>query len=236
VAPPRLEPFRPTPPERGLPATLRDPVRAVLLLGAIALLVGALLSWLEVFMPGHGWFEMSSFERSNDGGFCLELSIVTIAAAWSDRIATSRQPFLVAAPLFLGVVAVIVMYLGYTDAQAYLDSLKNSGGHGYLLPGFWIAAAGAGLVTLAGAAGVYRARNETRFHVPMSQAGLATMLGGGAGAFIGFGAAIVLGEALDPSASLAGSTVVFLAIVLALVGAWIGTRVGRAFGGGPGEP
>jgi hypothetical protein len=42
----------------------------------------------------------------------------------------------------------------------------------------------------------------------------------------------VLGEALDPGAALAGSTVVFLAILLALIGVWIGTRVGRAFAGG----
>ena len=232
MAPPRLEPLRPTPPKTGLPAVVRDPVRAVLLVGAVALIVGAMLSWLEVFLPGTGWFEMSSFERANDGGFCLELGIVALAAAWSDRVAESRQPFVVAAPLLLGVVSVIVMYLGYNDAQTYFHSLKNSGGHGYLLPGYYVAAAGAGLVTLAGMAGVYRARHETRFHFPMSRAGVATMLGGGAGAFIGFGAAVVLGEALDPGAALAGSTVVFLAILLALIGVWIGTRVGRAFAGG----
>jgi hypothetical protein len=231
AAPPRLEPFRPTPPERGLPHALKDPVRLALIVAGVLLFVGSLLSWIEVWLPGHGWMEISSFERAGDGAITLELGLLIAAFAWADRISESRLPVAVVLPLIFGLATLAVMKLGWDQAQDYLASLKNSGGHGYMLPGFWIALAGAGLAVLGGAVAVFRARREVRFQVRVSRATAVSTLGGAAGAVVGIGAAVVLGEDLGTNATVTGSAVTFLSIVFAIVGAWLGARIGRAFGG-----
>ncbi|HEY6014919.1 MAG TPA: hypothetical protein VIU37_12965, partial [Candidatus Limnocylindrales bacterium] len=120
---------------------------------------------------------------------------------------------------------------GWDDAQAYLASLKNSGGHGYMLPGFWIALTGAGLAVIGGAVAVYRVRREVRFRVHVSRATGVSVLGGVIGAVVGIGAAVVLGEDFGTNPTVTGSAVTFLSIVLGIVGAWLGSRIGRAFGG-----
>ncbi|MBI3750183.1 MAG: hypothetical protein HY263_00795 [Chloroflexi bacterium] len=231
MAAPRLEPFRPTPRERGLPHALKDPVRLALVVAGVLLLVGSLLSWIAVFLPGHGWSEVSSFERAGDGAIILELGLIIAVLAWADRVSESRQPIAVVLPLILALAAVLVMKLGWDQAQEYLDSLKNGGGHGYMLPGFWIALGGAGLAVAGAAAAVIRARKEVRFEVRVSRATAVSVLGGTAGAVVGIGAAIVLGEDFGTNATVTGSAVTFLSIVLGIVGAWLGSRIGRAFGG-----
>lgn len=231
MAAPRLEPFRPTPRERGLPHALKDPVRLALVVAGVLLFVGSLLSWIEVFLPGHGWSEVSSFEQAGDGAITLELGLIIAAFAWADRVSESRLPVAVVLPLVFGLASLVLMKLGWDQAQSYLDSLKNSGGHGYMLPGFWIALAGAGLAVIGGAVALIRVRKEVRFQVHVSRSTAASTLGGAAGAVIGIGAAIVLGEDFGTNATVTGSAVTFLSIVLGIVGTWLGARIGRAFGG-----
>ncbi|HEX7951169.1 MAG TPA: hypothetical protein VF494_12530 [Candidatus Limnocylindrales bacterium] len=231
AAPPRLEPFRPTPPERGLPHALKDPVRLALIVAGGLLFAGSLLSWIEVFLPGHGWREVSSFEGAGDGAITLELGLIIAALAFADRISESRLPVAVLLPLVLATASLALMKLGWDDAQAYLASLKNSGGHGYMLPGFWIALAGAVLAVLGGAVAVYRVRREVTFRVHVSRTTGASVLGGATGAVVGIGAAVVLGEYVGTNATVAGSAVTFLSIVFGIVGAWLGSRIGRAFAG-----
>lgn len=231
ASPPRLEPFRPTPRERGLPHALKDPVRLVLVVAGVLLFVGSILSWIEVWLPGHGWMEVSSFERAGDGAIALELGLLIAAFAWADRVSESRLPVAVLLPLVLGLASLAVMKIGWDQAQDYLDSLKNGGGHGYMLPGFWIALAGAGLATIGGAVALFRVRKEVRFEVHMSRTTGVSVLGGVIGAVVGIGAAVVLGEDLGTNATVTGSAVTFLSIVFGIVGAWLGSRIGRAFGG-----
>jgi uncharacterized membrane protein YeaQ/YmgE (transglycosylase-associated protein family) len=55
------------------------------------------------------------------------------------------------------------------------------------------------------------------------------VLGGVLGAVAGIGAAVVLGETFATNATVTGSIVTFLSIVLGLVGAWLGARIAQAF-------
>jgi hypothetical protein len=236
VEAPRLEPFRPSAPQPGLPLALRDPLRIALLIGAAMLVVGSLLSWIEVFIPGTGWTDISSFARAGDGAIVLEIGVVLGLLTWADRTSTSRQPVLVALPLGLGLASLLLMKLGWDQAQAYLASLVNAGGHGYLLPGFYIALAGAVLTTIAAGAGVVRARREgVRFAVTLRRGAVIRVAGGAIGAVAGIGAAVILGEDFGTNGTVTGTAVTFLSIVFAIVGAWLGTRIGSAFAGDPGD-
>jgi hypothetical protein len=228
---PRLEPLRPTPRERGLPGVFRDPVRTALLISGVLLFVGSLLDWIEVFQPGHGWTSISSFARAGDGAITLELGLIIGLIAWADRTATSRLPALIALPLVLGIASLLLMKLSFDSAQELLASLANGGGYGYLLPGFYVALAGALLATGLGAAAVLRARRHVSFTFEVRRATLAPILGGAVGAVLGMLAAVVLGENFGTDPTTTGSAVTLLVIVLAIVGGWLGSRVGGAFAG-----
>lgn len=228
---PRLEPLRPTPQQRGLPQVLRDPVRTCLLIAGVLLFVGSLLSWLEVFQPGHGWTDISSFARAGDGAITLEIGLVIGLLAWADRTSTSRIPALVALPLVLGVASLVLMKLGYDGAEEYLASLANGGGYGYLLPGFYIALVGAVLATGAGAAAVLRARHNVNFAVQVRRTTLAPVIGGFLGVVLGMLTAVVLAEEFGTNPTTTGSAVTLLLIVLAIAGGWLGARVGGSFAG-----
>jgi hypothetical protein len=228
---PRLEPFRPTPQVRTLPGALKDPVRIAQLIGGAGLFFGSLLDWVEYWLPGHGWQTLSSFTRAGDGAIALEIGLIVAAFAWADRVATSRYPVLVAAPLVLGVVSLIVLKLGFDQAQEYLAGLTNSGGHGDMLPGFWMALGGAGLVTIAGAIRLFRARREVSFSVSIPPGTAIRVLGGVLGAVAGIASAVVLGETFGTNATITGSAVTLLSIVLGLIGAWLGARIAHAFTG-----
>jgi len=207
-------------------------VRVTLLVAGVLLFVGSLLSWIEVFLPGTGWTDISSFARAGDGAITLELGLVIGLFTWADRTSTSRQPILVVLPLVLGVASLLLMKLGFDSAEDYLASIAHGGGHGYLLPGFYIALLGGALATLGGVLVIVRARHEVRFTVHVSRTALASIAGGVVGAVVGIGAAVVLGEDLGTNATVTGSAVTFLAIVLSIVGGWLGAQVGRSFAGG----
>jgi len=228
---PRLEPLRPTPRQRGLPHVFRDPVRAATLAAGVLLFVGSLLSWIEAFQPGLGWTDISSFARAGDGAITFELGLIIGLIAWADRTATSRIPAIIALPLILGLASLVLMKLGFDSAEEYLASLAHGGGYGYLLPGFYIALAGAVLATGAGAAAVLRARRHVSFAIEVRRQTLAPILGGALGAVMGMVAAVVLGEDFGTDPTSTGSAVTLLVIILAIVGGWLGARVGGAFGG-----
>jgi len=229
---PRLEPFRPTPQQRRLPDALRDPVRIALLVAGLGLFVGSATSWAQYFLPGHGIQEISSFERAGDGAITLVLGIVLIGITWADRIAESKLPGLVLLPLVLGIVAVSLVKFGWDQDQAFLAGLKSAGGYGSMLPGFWATLAAAALAVVAGAAHVVRMRGQVSYAVEVSSATMTTAVAGVIGAVIGIGAAVVIGEDFSSNPTITGSAVTFLSIILGLVGAWLGARIGRSFIGG----
>jgi hypothetical protein len=226
---PRLAPFAPTAPRKGLHPALRDPIRVGLWLGGASLVIGSLLGWLQVWLPYQGWTEISSFERAGDGLITLELGLVLVALGWSERAGESRLAVVVAAPLAVGLFAFIAMRLAYQDGAIYLASLTKYGGRGDYLPGFWLATAGAVIATVAGAGRVFVARRRVRFGIRLDPATIAGTVGGVAGAVLGIGAAVVVGERLSASSALAGTAATFFAIVFGLFGAWLGARVLRSF-------
>jgi hypothetical protein len=229
----RLSRFTPTARKgRGLHAAFKDPTRLSLVAAAVLLLAGSALSWAEIWLPVRGWFDLSSFEGANDGGIILELSLVLFAIAWSERAWNSRLAILVAAPAAIGIIAVIDLRIAGETIQAYIDSLWTQGGHGYLLPGFFMTIGGATLAILAGVVRIWRARRETRWTIGIRRTTLASIIGGGVGAVVGFASGVTLGQHVTAGGStgVTGSLLILFAIGFGFAGTWLGAWAGGLVG------
>ena len=230
---PKLSRFQPSAPSRmGLPQALRDPLRAGLVVAAVALAFGSISGWTQVWLPGRGWFEVSGFNGAGDGGITLEVALVLLALAWSERLSSSRLGIIVLAPFLLGVFALLDLRIALVNAFQYLDSLKNSGGYGYILPGYWLTVGGAALATAAGLIRVWRARHETRWTIGIGRATAAAAVGGVVGALGGFYAGVTIGQRITEGAigGVTGSVLILLAIAFGFGGAWLGAWAGNIIG------
>jgi hypothetical protein len=228
---PRLAPFRPSEKPQGrIHPALRDPVRLTLIVAAALLVLGSAASWIEVWQPGRGWFEVSSFEGANDGGIMLELGLLLFGLTWSERASGSRLAILAIAPMIVGLVAVLDLVIAHTAAQSYLDGLAGSGGHGYILPGFWATVGGGVLATLGGAVRLFRIRRSVRWSIGIARTTAGGVAGGIVGAVVGFVAAINFGQRItaDALGGVSGSVLILLVIVFGFAGAWIGALAGSS--------
>lgn len=229
---PRLEPFQATAREPGwrLHPALREPLRLAVLVAAGILIAGSISSWVEIFIPGRGWFDKSAFEGANDGGITLELGLGMLAVAISERAWGARLAVLVVAPLALGLVAILDLIVAYGAATDYLngEELRASSGHGYLLPGFWLAVVGAVAATATGAVRVWRARHETRWTVRVARSLLGAAVGGVTGATVGFIAGLTFGERLAAGSigGVTGGAAVVFALGFGFAGTWLGAVTG----------
>lgn len=229
---PRLSRFQPTQREPGLriPAALREPLRLATVVGSVLLVAGAMSAWVEVWLPGRGWSEQSSFAGPNDGGITLELGLAIFAIAWAERLWSNRLAVLVAGPFVLGLIALLDLRVAFAAATTYLDgdSLHNSGGHGFLLPGFWLAIAGAALATLAGGIRIWRARHTTRWSIGVARSFAGAAAGGIVGTGLGFFIGITVGTRVTTGqiGGVTGSAMILFAIGFAFAGAWLGAATG----------
>jgi len=231
IHPPRLAPFQPTRREPGfhLPAAVRERVRLATVVGSVVLVAGAISAWVEVFLPGRGWFEQSSFAGANDGGITLELGLGIFAVAWADRLWTNRLAIVVIAPLALGLTALLDLRVAALTATDYIngEDLRIVGGQAYLLPGFWLAVIGAALATVAGAIRVWRARHTTRWTIGIARSFAGATIGGVIGAGLGFVVGITIGTRITMGiGGVSSSATALFAIAFAFAGAWLGAAGG----------
>lgn len=222
-----------------IPALLRDPARALVLLGGLLLVGGAFLDWMRGWLPYVEWFEVSGFQRAGDGIIALFVGIAAIVVARSERVAAGGSALLVVIPLGLGLLALAVIRLAHQDLGIYIASLTKYGGRGEFLPGFWVTVAGAVIATLGGLVRAWAGREtlrRVRVRLPLS--GTATAVGVVAGTVAGIigGAGFAGWITAGTIAGIAASVTMLFAIAFGFagagVGAWLGGRIGRSLGGG----
>jgi hypothetical protein len=208
---------------------LRDPLRATLLGALVVMVIGTLRPWIHGWLPGIGDFTVSGFERAGDAAIILELGIVGVVLTGSDRAWNSRITPLVVGPLVIAVGCLLIVRIAWVEATEYLDSLNPRGGHGEILPWFWMTGLGAAVGTLAGAIAVWRARGRLSFNPGLTPSAVAAAVGAVAGAVFGFIAGTRIAELLTAGsiAGVASSVIVIVAVALAFLGAWVGA-VGAA--------
>lgn len=221
-------PELPGPAPRRLPAALRDPLRLAILAGLLLMLVGDVMPWFRLWLPGRGFFEVSGFERAGDAGLVLELGLVILVLTWADQAWNSRTTLLVAGPLLVGAACVVILRVAWAAGMSHIRSLAGAGGHGSVLPWFWLAVAGAIIVTIGGAIALWRARARVSFRVGVSRSAIGGAIGGVAGAVGGFVAGVQISDLMagDDIAWVSTSLLVLLSIALGFVGAWIGAIFG----------
>lgn len=217
----------PAPPgRRSLPQALREPLRAATLGAAVITAGGALLPFMRIFKPGTGWFDITGFQQTGDGGFVLELAIVAGVLVWVDGAWNSKILALVAGPAVLGGACILILRDYYQTGIVYLAGLTTSSGYGGFGPGFWIAVAGAVALTVTATITTWRARNRLSFRAGATLASVAGVGGGVVGAIAGFVAGSTIAPLLVRGTVGQASTVgVIAAIALAFLGAWFGAMV-----------
>jgi hypothetical protein len=216
-------------PRRGsrLHPAFREPARLALVAAGGVMALGSLLDWIEAWLPYRGTFSVSGFEQAGDGAITLVLSLLMVAFAWSEQASESRTPVVVAAPLALGVVGLLVLRDGYQEATFFLEDLATRGGHGFVLPGFWIALAGAAATTLVGAIRIWRLRDVVRFSFAVRWRTVLAAIGAVVGAVAGYLAGVGLTSRLLEGAmgGTLASVLILAAILGTILGAWVGARV-----------
>jgi len=206
-----------------LPSALREPLRAATVASAIVTIVGTMLPFMRAFRPGTGWYDITGFEQTGDGGFVLELAIVAGVLVWIDGAWNSRIVALVAGPTVIGAASVLILRDFYQTGLVYLDGLKGSGGYGGFEPGFWIAVAGAVALTVTGGLETWRVRRRLSFRPGATMTSMVGIAGGVGGAILGF----VVGSTIAPllvhgTVGQSSTVAVIAAIALAFLGAWFG--------------
>jgi hypothetical protein len=213
---------------RRRPDVLREPVRALVFVAAIATAIGALLPWLHAEQPGYAPYDISGFEQAGDGGLILELVVLAAYVAWSERAWRSRYALIVGAPFVLGLLNLAILRLALTNFDTLMRFLERAGGHAQYLPGFFLTVAGIVALVIGGALAIWQARRRLSFAVGVDRSAVAGISGGVVGAVGGFIGGSRVAEMLTSGAIAGVSTtiIVLMAFTLAFVGAWLGAIVG----------
>jgi hypothetical protein len=229
IAGPRLPRFRPSEARRGPHPVLTDPARLTMLVGALVVIVGTLTSWVEVWLPARGWFDLGAFTGS-DGGIALELGLVVLFFAWNEWASQTRLGEVIFAPLVFGILILLELRLAHSGALDYLASLRNSGGHGFILPGFWVTVAGGVLVVAGSIVRVWRRRHDMRWALHADWSLIGGTAGAVVGAIAGFVAGVTVANRLTEGglSGVTGSVVVPFALAFMFFGAAAGAWIGNA--------
>jgi len=225
--------LRPTTPDfEPEPSRLRDPARALILVGAAVAIVASPLPWLvRVGNPPPqtvtGWSGVAD-------GFFLAVAAVGLAVlAWSRSAGDSPSILLRALPAVLGAVSVAFGVGAVRSMDNRIHIWEREGATGVHQPALWVFLVGAALLAVGGTwLGLRRVRDRSRPRVvvTISADTARWAVFGMVGTAVGVGvvALVVLNSGLDPVAMslplLVG--VMVGAIVGGNAGAWLARTIG----------
>jgi hypothetical protein len=214
-------------------ALVRSPIRLGFTIGALIMLVGALLPWAEGkigLLP----VRFGGFDGAADGLILAAFAIVAILMARGPDFLFAVDGVRRWAPLLLGLACVGIWLLGWQSAQFRIQGWVDDDGSGSMTIWYWVTGVGVAILAVTGAYATLR------YHPGQTSDPLAlvrrprrsdavALLG-----WIGGIAGLVLGASLALSIvppAAASAPMLFMAAIGAIIGAYAGRAVGRFLGG-----
>ena len=211
------------------PIVVREPLRLLLVIGAVGAVVGSFIPWADGRLPSLGSVTFSPMTTA-DG---VILPILAALMGWigvNEGAAESRTRTVQASLAALGVVAVLVWISALGSADRQVASWLRSTGSGSIGIGIWLAGVGVALLAITGAILSLRAwrangaaGDPSEITVsPRAIARAVIEVAGGVGGLVA-GMALVLSQ----FGALALAPMAFAAVFGAAIGMALGNRVAR---------
>lgn len=223
---------RPAPVVTRRPSPLRDPPRALIVVGGLLAIVASPLPWLTRI--GNPPAETRTGWSGTADGFLLAVvAIVLIALALSRGAGSSRSRGLRLMPAGLGALAAVLGFGSLRALENQVDLWERGGATGVYEPWVFVAVAGAGIVAAGGVwLGIRQSLQPMGPRDPtdtfrITRAGVASVALGGLGVLVGsVGAAlVVLNSGLNDVAM--SMPLLFGILIGSLFGGYVGDRVAR---------
>jgi hypothetical protein len=233
--------WQPTRDRKRLGFLVLTPARVTVGVGALVTILAGLMPWAEGTVPGRGGFEpifFSGLGGAGDGVVLILLAGATAFLVLHQTPATSRVRLVHAIPYLLVLLAASSVANGYRAAQLEIVAWENRGGQGSISFGLYLAALGVAIMALGLAALLpalirwRRASDDPADLMTVSRRGVAELVGGLVGLFVGGALGIQLAVSLTsiPVIGLIALGAVFGALLGAYAGSWAARSLVDALG------
>ena len=212
----------------------REPVRAGVLLASGLFIIGSRVPWIEGMLPYQPHVEVSGYANAGDGAITFLAALFTLGWALRRSFFESRQTAIAIFPLVIGVAGLVITRVAAQNAEFLIANWEKRGGHGSISTGLWLTVLAALTMTVAGAIHLWRIRREVSFRPGLTPGDIGAVAGAVAGAVGGVIGATAIADRFisQDQAAVFASAQVFILLPLLFLGAWVGSKVGRAIGDG----
>jgi hypothetical protein len=227
--------WQPTRDRKRLGFLVLTSARVTVGVGALVTILAGLMPWAEGTVPGRGGFEpifFSGLGGAGDGVVLILLAGATAFLVLHQTPATSRVRLVHAIPYLLVLLAASSVANGYRAAQLEIVAWENRGGQGSISFGLYLAALGVAIMALGLAALLpalirwRRASDDPADVMTVSRRGVAELVGGLVGLFVGGALGIQLAVSLTPVPVI--GLIALGAVFGALLGAYAGSWASRS--------
>ncbi len=209
----------------------RQPARVAVALGLVVTIIASLLPWIDGTNGAGHRVSLNGFVGPGDGGFLTVFGVAQGVVVLSRWTAEARAAVLRVMPALIGVVLILTCFTAQLDVGSEIRGIEFEGGHVAITAFFWAAVGGALLMAVAGfwlttadrlRRGPWLRRAEIRAAVDRRV--IVPALLGVVGALGGF--VIVLSAGARTFESALVLILVVVALIGAIVGGWLGYRIG----------
>ena len=210
----------------------REPGRLAVLAGFVAAFVASFLPWIDGTNGAGHHVSMNGLVSAADGGFLIVFGLALTVLVMSRWAAEGRSWIMRLLPLLGALILLFTVRTAQLDATTEIKGIEFEGGHASETVFFYAAIGGALLMSL-GAIWIVladRARRgawfrEGEVRSSLQPRALVPFAGGFAGAILGFVTVLVVGAQIFTSQLVL--VFVVLALLGAIVGGWLGYRIGQ---------
>jgi hypothetical protein len=213
----------------------REPPRLAVLAGLVVAFVASFLPWVQGTSGAGHPVAFNGLVSAADGGFFIVFGIALTVVVMSRAAAEARSWIMRLLPALGAAILLFTVRTAQLDGATEIRGIESEGGHAALTVWFWAANAGAVLMA-AGAIWLVLADRVRRgpwfrqgeVRAAFQRRSLLPWIGGFVGGIVAFVAVLVVGAQIFPSQLVL--VFVVLALLGAIVGGWLGYRIGEWLG------